>query len=181
MEENKKRVSVAMAAYNGLPYIREQVISILKNLTAEDELVISDDGSTDKTPEFLAEIAKEDARVRVVQGPGSGIKKNFENALKHCRGNYIFLADQDDIWADDKVEKMLGVFEAKGVSLVMHDAVVVNEDHTEELMPSFFCVSWIKSRGMRQYHKKYLYGLLYGIPQGSIAVDPADTGGDPDA
>ena len=104
MEENKKRVSVAMAAYNGLPYIREQVTSILKNLTAEDELVISDDGSTDKTPEFLAEIAKEDARVRVVQGPGSGIKKNFENALKHCRGNYIFLADQDDIWADDKVE-----------------------------------------------------------------------------
>ena len=71
MEENKKRVSVAMAAYNGLPYIREQVISILKNLTAEDELVISDDGSTDKTQEFLAEIAKEDARVRVVQGKNS--------------------------------------------------------------------------------------------------------------
>ena len=138
MEENKKRVSVAMAAYNGLPYIREQVISILKNLTAEDELVISDDGSTDKTPEFLAELAKEDARVRVVQGPGSGIKKNFENALKHCLGNYIFLADQDDIWADDKVEKMMCVFETKDVSLVMHDAVVVNEDHTEELMPSFF-------------------------------------------
>ena len=43
MEENKKRVSVAMAAYNGLPYIREQVTSILKNLTAEAELVISDD------------------------------------------------------------------------------------------------------------------------------------------
>ena len=138
MEENKKRVSVAMAAYNGLPYIREQVISILKNLTAEDELIISDDGSTDKTPEFLAELAKEDARVRVVQGPGSGIKKNFENALKHCLGNYIFLADQDDIWADDKVEKMMCVFETKDVSLVMHDAVVVNEDHTEELMPSFF-------------------------------------------
>ena len=48
-----------MAAYNGLPYIREQVISILKNLTAEDELIISDDGSTDKTPEFLAELAKD--------------------------------------------------------------------------------------------------------------------------
>lgn len=138
MEENKKRVSVALASYNGMDYLKEQTESILKNLTAEDELVISDDGSKDGTLDFLQELAEKDERVRVVEGPGRGIKKNFENALLHCRGEYIFLADQDDIWTENKVDTVLLAFREKGCSLVMHDAVVVNEDHTEEIMPSFF-------------------------------------------
>lgn len=138
MEENKTRVSVAMASYNGLPYIREQTESILKNLTAEDELVISDDGSTDGTMAFLTGLAQCDARVQILRGPGNGIKKNFENAAKHCSGDYIFLADQDDVWTEDKVKKVLAVFETQGVTLVMHDAVVVNEDNSKEIMPSFF-------------------------------------------
>ena len=47
------RVSVAMAAYNGEKFIKEQVQSILDNLTEGDELVVSDDGSTDATKEIL--------------------------------------------------------------------------------------------------------------------------------
>ena len=138
MEEKKKRVSVALASYNGMDYLKEQTESILKNLTAEDELVISDDGSNDGTLEFLRKLAEKDERVRVVEGPGKGIKKNFENALVHCLGEYIFLADQDDVWTENKVDTVLMAFREKGCSLVMHDAVVVNEDHTEEIMPSFF-------------------------------------------
>lgn len=138
MEEKKKRVSVALASYNGMDYLKEQTESILKNLTAEDELVISDDGSNDGTLEFLRKLAEKDGRVRVVEGPGKGIKKNFENALVHCLGEYIFLADQDDVWTENKVDTVLMAFREKGCSLVMHDAVVVNEDHTEEIMPSFF-------------------------------------------
>ena len=137
MEEKKKRVSVALAAYNGLPYIREQAESILKNLTAEDELVVSDDGSTDGTLAFLEELAGQDPRVRIISGPKKGIKKNFEHAVKNCRGSYIFLSDQDDLWAENKVETVLAAFKEHRCTLVMHDAVVVNEDNTEEIMPSF--------------------------------------------
>ena len=75
MEENKKRVSVAMAAYNGLPYIREQVISILKNLTAEDELVISDDGSTDKTRNFWRRLQKRTRGCVWCRGREAGSRK----------------------------------------------------------------------------------------------------------
>lgn len=145
MEEKKKRVSVALAAYNGLPYIREQAESILKNLTAEDELVVSDDGSTDGTLAFLEELAGQDLRVRIISGPKKGIKKNFEHAVKNCRGSYIFLSDQDDLWAENKVETVLAAFKEHRCTLVMHDAVVVNEDNTEEIMPSFFAYRGSKS------------------------------------
>lgn len=138
MEEKNIRVSAAMASYNGAFYIERQIESILVNLREEDELVISDDGSTDGTLQILERLKGRDARIRVIDGPGKGIKKNFENAISNCRGQYIFLTDQDDIWVENKVETVLEVFHKCGCSLVMHDAIVVNEDNTKELMPSFF-------------------------------------------
>ena len=138
MEMEKCRISVAMASYNGAKYIKEQITSILANLKDDAELVISDDGSTDETVAIVKDIAKADRRVKLISGPGKGIKKNFEYAIANCHGDYIFLSDQDDIWAKDKVQTVMQIFEEKHCSLVMHDAVVVNEDNTEEIMPSFF-------------------------------------------
>ena len=138
MEEETCRISVAMASYNGEKYIGKQITSILDNLKEDAELVISDDGSTDETVAIIQTIAKADARIRLLRGPGKGIKKNFEYAIANCKGDYIFLSDQDDIWAKDKVETVMRVFEQQNCSLVMHDAVVVNEDNTKEIMPSFF-------------------------------------------
>ncbi len=113
-------ISVCMAAYNGARFIREQIDSILPQLGAEDELIVSDDGSTDGTLEILAEYAAADARVKVLRhekNPAYAKIKhsrnfyyatdNFENALRHAKGDYIFLSDQDDVWRNDKVGKML--------------------------------------------------------------------------
>ena len=138
MEKKRLRISVAMASYNGEKYIKDQITSILDNLDEYAELVISDDGSTDETVAIIKEIAQVDERVKLISGPGKGIKKNFEHAIAHCMGDYIFLSDQDDIWAKNKVKVVMQIFEEKQCSLVMHDAVVVNENHTEEIMPSFF-------------------------------------------
>ena len=103
----KVRISVAMVTYNGSRYIREQMDSILKNLKEQDEVVVSDDGSTDGTLDILAEYQEKEPRIRMIEGPRQGIKKNVEHALRHCKGEYIFLSDQDDIWTDDKVDKVL--------------------------------------------------------------------------
>ena len=138
MENKYIRVSVAMASYNGAEYIKEQINSILDNLSKDDELIISDDGSTDKTIQFIQEYEKKDTRIRCIQGPKNGIKKNFENAISHCQGEYIFLSDQDDIWRKDKVSLVLKAFEEQGCSLVMHDAQVVNAKDMSVIMPSFF-------------------------------------------
>ena len=124
---NNIRVSVAMATYNGEKYIKEQINSILINLEKNDELIISDDGSKDNTRNIIQNIQMIDSRVKLFDGPKKGVKQNFANAIEKCNGKYIFLADQDDVWVDDKVKKVLKVFEEKGVTLVIHNCEIVNE------------------------------------------------------
>lgn len=94
-----------MATYNGEKYIKEQIDSILPQLSAEDELIISDDGSKDNTLNILATYT--DPRIQVLKSNGKNIIKNFENALNHAKGEYIFLSDQDDIWHSTKVEQSI--------------------------------------------------------------------------
>lgn len=84
------RISVAMVSYNGEKYIREQIDSIIPQLTEQDELVISDDGSVDGTRRIIEEYQQKDKRIQIVEGPRQGIKKNVECALKHCRGGLFF-------------------------------------------------------------------------------------------
>lgn len=131
----RQKVSVAMATYNGEKYIEEQIRSILSNLCERDELIISDDGSTDRTKDVIASF--NDERIRVIDGPKKGVKKNFENAISACTGRYIFLSDQDDIWAEDKVDSVLSVFEREGCPVVVHDCEIV-DDSLEVLTPSFY-------------------------------------------
>lgn len=119
---NRPAVSVAMAAYNGEKYISAQIESILFCLSAGDELVVSDDGSTDKTAEIVKTYAAKDPRVKLLQGPQSGVVRNFENAISACTGDVIFLSDQDDLWHKDKVEKVLPLL--KENTLVCHNAAI---------------------------------------------------------
>ena len=85
----REKISVAMATYNGEQYIEEQLKSVLKQLNDNDEIIISDDGSTDSTMNIIDGIG--DCRIKVFKGPGKGVKKNFENAIRQCKGKYIFL------------------------------------------------------------------------------------------
>lgn len=134
----RKRLSVAMVTYNGEKYIREQIDSILPQLLEQDELIISDDGSSDGTLAILQEYQEKDNRIRVVEGTHTGIKKNVENALKQCRGEVIFLADQDDVWKKDKAARVLEVMEQEKCALVIHDAEVFRDDTGDITMKSFF-------------------------------------------
>lgn len=131
----RPKVSVAMATYNGEQYIKEQINSILDNLNDNDEIVISDDGSTDNTIKIIEDF--NDKRIKIIDGPKKGVKQNFANAIKNAVGKYIFLSDQDDIWAKNKVNKVLEIFQKEKVTLVIHDAEIVNE-HLDVIEESFF-------------------------------------------
>lgn len=143
---NKKdfSVSVAMAAYNGEHYIEAQIQSILSQLRPEDELVISLDPSSDRTEEIIRSFAGKDRRVRLIRGLGEGLISNFENAIRHCKKDILFLSDQDDVWKEGKVASVLECFQDPSVCVVMHDAQIVDENGvcTE---PSF-----MKKRGCRK-------------------------------
>lgn len=130
-------VSVALAAYNGEEFIEEQINSVLPQLSAEDEIVISLDPSTDGTREMICFISKKDPRIRLVDGPGKGVIKNFENAIANCKNDIVFLCDQDDVWLDGKVERVKKEFDDPKTVLVMHDARVVDGE-LNTLEESFF-------------------------------------------
>ena len=74
-------ISVCMATYNGEKYLKEQLDSILKQIKSSDELIISDDGSTDLTCTIIKEYQKEYKNINLIDGPKKGVQKNFENAL----------------------------------------------------------------------------------------------------
>lgn len=98
-------ISVCMATYNGSRYIREQIDSIICQLSPDDELIISDDYSIDETCNIVR--SYKDARIKLIMNEGKkGVTHNFENALLHARGDIIFLADQDDVWFPDKIKEL---------------------------------------------------------------------------
>ena len=119
--------SVAMAYYNGAKYIDEQIRSILANMEDTDELIISVDDASDGSETILQNWAQNDPRIRIIKGPGKGVVKNFENAFRHCRGDIIFLSDQDDVWKKNKMIKIQQAFEDPKVMAVVHDAQIVDE------------------------------------------------------
>ncbi len=118
-------ISVCIATYNGSRVIREQLESIIPQLGASDEIVISDDASTDNTLSIIADLSC--PLIRIVQGPCAGSpQKNFENALREAKGDIIFLSDQDDRWAEDKVAVMLKAL--KKADCVVSDCYVTDGD-----------------------------------------------------
>ena len=130
------KISAVMAAYNGEEYIKEQIDSIVSQLGENDELIISDDNSSDSTPKIIADYSEKDPRVKCIKGRSKGVCANFENAIQASSGDVVFLCDQDDVWLPNKVSAVLGEI-GKGADVVLHDARVVNKN-LEVLEPSFF-------------------------------------------
>lgn len=92
-------ISVCIATYNGEKYLEEQLDSILPQLDSRDELIISDDGSKDATLAIIKRYTAQDQRIKFFKGPGKGVIANFEFAINQSQGEFIFLADQDDVWS----------------------------------------------------------------------------------
>lgn len=119
-------ISVALAAYKGEKYIYEQIKSILPQLGEGDEVVVSDDRPGGITEKIVRKMMEKDTRIVYLEGPGKGVVANFVNAIRHCRGDKIFLCDQDDVWLPDKVKQVMKAF-SEGADLVLHNAYVTDK------------------------------------------------------
>jgi glycosyltransferase involved in cell wall biosynthesis len=130
MQNKIKRISVAMVTYNSEKFLRPQLDSILKNLFLNDEIIISDDGSTDGTIEMIKRYAKYDERVILVHNQiNHGVDGNYENSIKHCKGDIIFLSDDDNVWEDNKVAIVTNAFLTNPkLIMIMHDCYVCDEN-----------------------------------------------------
>jgi glycosyltransferase involved in cell wall biosynthesis len=122
------RISVCMATHNGDRFIRRQLQTVLSQLSDNDELIISDDSSTDHTVRIIESFS--DSRIRLF--PNQTFYSptyNFEYALKQARGKIIFLSDQDDEWVEGWVDTALR--ELRDVSLVVCDADMIDAEDAE--------------------------------------------------
>ncbi|MBR6567967.1 MAG: glycosyltransferase family 2 protein [Clostridia bacterium] len=120
-------ISVALAAYKGEKYIEAQIRSILPQLSHGDEIIVSDDRPGGMTEKIVKRIALEDSRVVWVEGKSKGVVSNFVNAIRYCKGDKIFLCDQDDVWLPDKVKRVMEAFD-EGYDLVLHNAYITDGD-----------------------------------------------------
>ncbi len=107
-------ISVVIATYNGEKYIEAQLRSVFMQSKAVDEVLIFDDGSTDKTVEIVKKFISENgcSGWKLIQNKeNKGYCKNFLEGVKTAKGDIIFLADQDDVWHFEKVAEMTAVLE----------------------------------------------------------------------
>lgn len=159
-------VSVCMVSYNGEKYIKQQIDSILLQLDSNDELIISDDGSLDRTIEIIESI--NDNRIKLYKhnsnrelykmklGGYRLVAQNFENAITHANGNKIFLSDQDDIWALNRVAEMSKALNEYAVVLCNYSVIDMDGNKTgtigypENKMPvrNSFIYNILRSRFM---------------------------------
>ena len=132
-------ISIAMATYNGSKYMKEQLDSIYAQTYKNFEVIVVDDLSTDETVQILEQYKRKYGLTYFVNDKNMGVVKNFEKAISLCKGEYIALVDQDDIWFPEKIEVLhenIGDY-----SLIYSNAGIVNgkseiqNKTTEEIYP----------------------------------------------
>ena len=132
-------VSVAMATYNGERYLKEQLDSIYAQTYKNIEVIVTDDCSSDKTVKILEQYAESHGLRYSVNETNLGFVKNFERAISLCKGAYIALADQDDVWEREKIEVLVREI---GSDLLIHSDCSIIDGKSAVTAPY-----WKRERG----------------------------------
>jgi hypothetical protein len=124
------KISIAMTTYNGARHIREQLDSFATQTLLPNELVVTDDGSSDKTLTILEQFSESAPfTVRVVKNDVNlGFTKNFNKALSLCSGDIVLLSDQDDLWFSNKINRIAEIMaDDPNCWVLVHDGRIVDE------------------------------------------------------
>ncbi len=157
-------ISVCMALYNGEAFLRAQVDSILDQLKSEDELVVSDDGSTDGSLQILQ--SYQDPRIKILSPKKFGSPaQNFQYVLGSAKGEIIFLADQDDVWHNKKIEVFLDYLQ--NVDLAICDCRLVDAQ-LNEIESSFFDLNRSRTGLLKNLFKSSFIGCCMGFRKGVL-------------
>ena len=129
---SRAKISVVVCTYNGERFLAEQLQSILNQTHPPDNIIVSDDGSSDSTLDIVSEFSSLDSAslkpVWTVQSRKKplGVAGNFASALTKAQGEFIALADQDDVWEPNRLERGLAGFR-DDARLVHSDATLIDE------------------------------------------------------
>lgn len=122
-------ISIALCTYNGEKHLPEQLDSIINQTYKSIEIIVVDDCSSDRTLSVLQEYARKYSQIKVYSNTeNKGYSKNFEYAISLCKGDYIAISDQDDIWVLDKLESLLNKIRIDDDLLVYSNSLLVDEN-----------------------------------------------------
>lgn len=116
MKENNPLVSIISPTYNHEKYIADCIESVLKQTYENWEMIIVDDGSTDKTFSIAQEYARKDPRIQAFTQKNIGIFRlgeTYNFALGKCKGKYIAILECDDVWLPEKLSIQVRMLEQK--------------------------------------------------------------------
>lgn len=125
------RFSVAMATFNGEHFLPAQLASIAAQTETPHELVIVDDGSSDRTLDLIDRFSRSTPfSVQVIRdGAHLGSTRRFESAIRACTGDIIVTSDQDDVWLPEKLERVRKAFDSQpGSGVILTDAHLIDEE-----------------------------------------------------
>lgn len=161
---NSVPISVVMATYNGMPYLQEQIESILQQTMLPAEIIVCDDGSVDGTIALL-EAYQQVGKLKLYKNETTlGVVENFKKAVSlTTEGNYIALSDQDDIWMPNKLALLHNALteleqsqQDKEVPCIVYSDLILVNEQKQILNNSFW---------NELYHDKHehcLHTLLFG-------------------
>ena len=118
---NDKLVSVVMCTYNGSRFVAEQIDSICNQTYQHLQIIILDDASTDDTFDIVRQYAGRDARIQCYcNDKNLGFNLNFSKACRLAAGDFVAIADQDDIWELTKIEKLVAKIQEREKTVLVH-------------------------------------------------------------
>ncbi|HGC9248155.1 TPA: glycosyltransferase family 2 protein [Streptococcus agalactiae] len=128
------KVNILMATYNGEKFLAQQIESIQKQTFKEWNLLIRDDGSSDKTCDIIRNFTAKDSRIRFInenEHHNLGVIKSFFTLVNYEVADFYFFSDQDDVWLPEKLSVSLEAAQHKAFDvplLVYTDLKVVNQE-----------------------------------------------------
>jgi glycosyltransferase involved in cell wall biosynthesis len=116
------KISVIIATYNGVAYLKNQIDSILSQNCQPTEILVGDDGSTDGTQNLVSRYLE---KIKLFSEPSiGGVASNFERLLIKTQGDWIAFSDQDDIWLPEKLQVLAD--NTDSCELVHSDALLID-------------------------------------------------------
>ena len=146
-------VSVVLCTYNGARYVAEQLESILQQTYTNLEVIIADDASTDDTYAILKRHAAKDGRICLYQRPqNAGYNTNFSEACSKATGAFIAIADQDDVWEFEKVEKLVKKIGEDESIILVHGISARFEVKHQPHMRSLRLINYFRGNDIRLFY-----------------------------
>lgn len=150
-------VDILTACFNSEKYIGTLLDSLENQTYKNINIIVGDDGSTDKTLEIVGEYAEKFGNIEIIKREKNcgGAKENFFDMLKYSKSKYVMFCDHDDFWLENKVEKSISEIKKAeekygDIPLLVHTDLQVADENLLEISPSMFEMQKLpKNAGVR--------------------------------